>query len=307
MPRTRSTASATATATSTRCSSAWDRRAAARTLTTPARRSRRRIPSRALATCAPYLVDYKGGNHPQSWANSPETRDKHWDDYKDAESGIGFFRGFLEAGLAHCTPDAAVYQWHAHRRQMLVEQAWREVGLLVHQQIIWVKARPVLTRSHYMWQHEPCFYGWSEGSMPPKDRRPTANSSTVWAIDQIGECDGIHLTQKPVDLFLRPIQAHSRPGEVVLEPFSGSGTQIMAAQHLGRACYAMEISPAFVDVAVNRWQTATGEDAILESSGESFAEISEQRKAGSRGDRSKASAKAAPAKRRAKKRVARKS
>ena len=107
-----------------------------------------------LATDPPYLVDYQGGNHPQSWANSPETRDKHWDDYHDSEQGLEFFTGFLSASLAHCVPDVPVYQWHAHKRQALVERAWEEAGLLCHQQIIWTKARAVLTRSHYMWRHE---------------------------------------------------------------------------------------------------------------------------------------------------------
>ena len=72
---------------------------------------------------------------------------------------MAFYRSFLAAALPHLREDAAVYQWHAHRRQALVERAWTECGLLVHQQIIWVKARAVLTHSHYLWQHEPCFYG----------------------------------------------------------------------------------------------------------------------------------------------------
>ncbi len=100
-----------------------------------------------LATDPPYLVDYQGGNHPQSWHNRPETRDKHWDDYTDPVSGLEFFQGFLEVALRHCREDVAVYQWHAHRRQALVEEAWKAAGLLVHQQLIWVKARAVLTRS----------------------------------------------------------------------------------------------------------------------------------------------------------------
>ena len=159
-----------------------------------------------LATDPPYLVDYKGGNHPQSWANSPKTRDKHWDDYSDPASGLAFFQGFLEVALHHCREDVPVYQWHAHKRQALVEQAWEAAGLLVHQQLIWVKARPVLTRSHFMWQHEPCFYGWPKGDMPDKARRPANNATSVWQIDQVGQQDGIHPTQKPVENFARPIQ-----------------------------------------------------------------------------------------------------
>ena len=230
-----------------------------------------------LATDPPYLVDYKGGNHPQSWANRPETRDKHWDDYVDPDQGLAFFQAFLETGLAHCIERAPVYQWHAHRRQSLVERAWEAAGLLVHQQIIWAKARPVLTRSHYMWSHEPCFYGWPKGKMPNKSARPSPNLRTVWEIDQVGQQDGIHPTQKPTRIFEIPIAEHTRPGAVVLESFSGSGTQIIAAEKLGRRCFAMELSAAFVDVAVIRWQQFTGKPATLDGSSATFDEIASAR------------------------------
>lgn len=225
-----------------------------------------------LATDPPYLVDYKGGNHPQSWSNGPETDEKHWDDFVDADQGLAFFRAFLDTALAHCIERVPVYQWHAHRRQSLVERAWVDAGLLVHQQIIWAKARAVLTRSHYMWSHEPCFYGWPKGKMPTKSLRPAPNLRTVWEIDQVGQQDGIHPTQKPTRIFEIPIEEHTRPGSVVLESFSGSGTQIIAAEKLGRRCFAMELSPAFVDVAVIRWQESTGKSAVLDGSGTTFSD-----------------------------------
>ena len=230
-----------------------------------------------LATDPPYLVDYQGGNHPQSWANRPETRDKHWDDYKDPDTGREFFESFLRNALSHCVERVPVYQWHAHRRQMLVEEAWRNCGLLVHQQVIWVKARAVLTRSHMMWQHEPCFYGWPEGKMPSKDRRPDPNATTVWNVDQIGSQDGIHPTQKPVELFTRPISWHTLQNEICLEPFSGSGSSVIAAEMKRRRCFALELSPAYVDVAVKRWQTATGQEATLDGTGQSFEDAAKER------------------------------
>ncbi len=230
-----------------------------------------------LATDPPYLVDYQGGNHPQSWANRPETRDAHWDDYTDPTSGLAFFVDFLRVALAHCIERVPVYQWHATRRQVMVEEAWKANGLLVHQTVIWVKSRPVLTRSFFMWQHEPCFVGWPQGHMPERDRRPVPNATSVWSIDQVGQQDGIHPTQKPLEIFLRPIEWHSRAREVVLEPFSGSGTQLIASEQLGRRCRAMELSPAFVDVAVVRWQTATGQAATLRGDGRTFAEVAAER------------------------------
>jgi len=212
-----------------------------------------------MATDPPYLVDYDGGNHPQSYANRPETRDKKWDDYHDPQAAVSFYAGFIRAALAHLIPNVPVYQWHAHRRQALVEQAWREAGLLVHQQIIWTKSRPVLTRSHYMWAHEPCFYGWPEGKTPK--RKPPPNTSSVWPIGV--ESLGVHPTQKPLEVFERPIGYHTQPGDVVYEPFCGSGTQVIAAERLSRVCYAMELDPHFATVIVARWESFTGGTATL--------------------------------------------
>jgi DNA modification methylase len=228
-----------------------------------------------LASDPPYLVDYKGGNHPQSWHNSPDVKDKHWDDYVDPTTGVEFFTTWLRTALAHCIGRVPIYQWHATRRQVLVEEAWKANGLLVHQTLIWKKARPVLTRSLYMWVHEPCFFGWREGFMPEPDRRPPPNERTVWEIDQVGQQDGIHPTQKPVAIFEKPILFHTQRGEVVLEPFSGSGTQIAAAEKTGRRCFAMEISPAYVDAAIERWQKLTGKVATLD--GNPFAAVREER------------------------------
>jgi DNA modification methylase len=214
-----------------------------------------------LATDPPYLVDYQG---------------EGWDGYEGDDAGVAFFRRFLSVALAHCRKDVPIYHWHAHRRQKLVEEAWEAEGLLMHQQIIWAKSRGTLGRSHFMWAHEPCFYGWRQGSMPVKERRPPASETTVWDIGQAGQQDTDHPTQKPLEVFLKPMRFHTLPGEVVLEPFSGSGSQLMAAEQLGRACYAMEMNAAYVDVAVERWQKATGKQAKLES-GVSFAEVAAER------------------------------
>jgi len=231
-----------------------------------------------LATDPPYLVDYDGSNHPaehhkksgRAAAAGNEVGNKHWDAYIDPDSSVEFFEAWLRAALVHCTERVPVYQWHASKRAALVEEAWRRNGLFVHQQIIWTKNRGVLTRSHYLWQHEPCFYGWREGMQPEKDRRPATTLTTVWPIES--ESDGIHPTQKPTRVFELPIEHQTRPGEVCLEPFSGSGTQIIAAHRLGRRCFAMELSPAFVDAAVLRWQKSTGERAVLDGTGKPFDE-----------------------------------
>ncbi len=229
--------------------------------------------ARLFACDPPYLINYKGGNHPQSWANSPDTKDKHWDDYQDPAKAVEFYVDYLRIGLAHCIDRVPVYQWHGDLRRVIVAEAWECAGLLLHQIIVWVKARPVLTRSHFMWQHEVCAYGWRSGKMPSK---PPANSHSVWTIDQIGESDGIHPTQKPVELARRPILYQTQPGDICYEPFSGSGTTIAAAELTGRRCYAMEISPAFVDVAVLRWQVLTNQTARLDTDGRTFDQAAER-------------------------------
>ncbi len=229
-----------------------------------------------FATDPPYLVDYQGGNHPQAWDNIQDTRDKHWDDYVDPAHAVEFYEGFLKLGLEHSIDRVPVYQWHADLRRPVIVESWKRCGLLLHQIIIWVKSRAVLTRSHFMWQHEPCAYGWAPGSMPVK---PPCNETSVWTIDQIGESDGIHPTQKPVALFKKPMLFHTHPGDICFEPFSGSGTCIAAAEVTGRRCFAMEISPAFVDVAIVRWQNLTGKEATLEGYKTTFAEAKRGRQA----------------------------
>jgi len=212
-----------------------------------------------MATDPPYLVNYRGGNHPQSWHNKQETKDKHWDDYAEGD-GAAFYAAYLRAALAEAlVPAPALYQWYATARHSLVEAAWREAGLLPHQQLVWAKARAVLTRSHFMWQHEPCLYGWVQGKPPA--RRPPANATTVWHVDQKGEQAGVHPTQKPVELFARPIAYHTLPGELIYEPFAGSGTALAAAEQAGRRCFALELAPAYCDVVVARWEGLTGKAA----------------------------------------------
>ncbi len=96
----------------------------------------------------------------------------------------------------------------------------------------------------------------------------TRDQSTLWAIaargDEAEDPETVHGTQKPVEFMLRPILNNSAPGDAIYEPFSGSGTTIIAAEMTGRRCMAMEIDPAYCDVAVQRWQDLTGRKAVLD-------------------------------------------
>ncbi len=195
-----------------------------------------------MPTDPPYLVNYRGGNHPQSWSNSPSVKDKHWDDYREGD-GSAFFAAFLRVALGHAlTGNPAVYQFHASARQALVEAAWLECGLLVHQQLIWVKARPVLTHSHYLWQHEPCFYGWPKGKQPTK--RPPTTARTVWTTTDAWDTSqpveedgatGLHPTQKPVALIRRMVEYHTNPRDIRLRALRGVGHLPGGVRALGAA------------------------------------------------------------------------
>jgi DNA modification methylase len=142
-------------------------------------------------------------------------------------------------------------------------------------QIVWDKGRLVLSRSDYHWQHEPCWYAVREGKTGrwAGDRK----QSTVWNIDKPRKSETGHGTQKPVECMKRPIENNSSPGQTVYEPFSGSGTTIIAGEMTGRCIYAIELNPAYVDVAVKRWQDFTGQQATLEGDGRTFADVSGER------------------------------
>jgi DNA modification methylase len=221
-----------------------------------------------IACDSPYVIGYSGGSHPQSWHNKAATRDKDWSaDYREAEVGSAqaFFASFISVAIdCAARQDAAWYLWHAGLRQPDLQAAMRACGLLVHQQIIWVKSRAVLTHSHYLWAHEGCLYAWLEGH-PPR-LRPPAEATTVWQIASKTDdgARGLNPCQKPIETARRPIVCHTRPGGLVVDLFVGSGTTLIACEELGRVCFAMEISPAFCDAARLRWERFAGTTATLE-------------------------------------------
>jgi DNA modification methylase len=208
------------------------------------------------ATDPPYLVDYTGERPDHDGGNKGGkdwTAVYHEIDIKDA---TGFFRSLFTNVLEVLAPHSAIYCWHAHKRVADIVAVWRELGIHDHQQIIWVKPTPVFGRVFWHFRHEPCLMGWRKGSIPPHDGDQSTNS--VWEIDWEGKARVVgneHPTQKPLEIFARPIRKHTRPGDICFEPFSGSGSQLISAAREGRRCFAIEIEPAFVDVARKRWTT----------------------------------------------------
>jgi DNA modification methylase len=173
------------------------------------------------------------------------------------------------------------YVWHASVFTREVLDGLLRIGFLHHQQIIWDKTRTVLTRTHYWFQHEPCWYVRKKNA--PWFGKAGENS-TIWACPSpkfiMGSSDEEkfdHPTQKPIELMRRPLLNHTKRGESVYEPFLGSGTTLAAAEITERVCYGIELDPKYVDVVVKRWQGLTGGKATLEGDGRTFDEIAAER------------------------------
>lgn len=173
-------------------------------------------------------------------------------------------------------PGRIAYVWHGALHTATVAASLAAAKMKLRAQVIWVKNRPVISRGHYHWQHEPALVVESEDD-EPTDAYEIAcyavraqgssmwaggrKQSTLWEIDVVKNDTG-HSTQKPVECMERPIRNHGRKGDAVYEPFSGSGTTIIACERTGRRCYAMEIDPLYVDTAVKRWEAYTGRKAV---------------------------------------------
>ena len=173
-------------------------------------------------------------------------------------------------------PGDVAYVWHAGLFAGTVGESLIASGFKLRSQIIWDKGQLVLSRGDYHWQHEPCWYAVRGKGHWSGDRKQT----TVWAIAKPQKSETGHGTQKPVECMRRPIENNSSPGQAVYEPFSGSGTTIIAGEQSGRSVYAVELNPAYVDIAVERWQAFTGSTATLEGDDRSFAEVKAVRSAG---------------------------
>jgi DNA modification methylase len=176
------------------------------------------------------------------------------------------------------------YVWHASIFTREVLNGLERIGFLYPQQIIWNKGRTVLTRTHYWYQHEPCWYVRKKNA--PWFGKAGENA-TIWdspspkfimgGSKEDGDEKQDHPTQKPIDLMRRPLLNHTKRGEACYDPFLGSGTTLAAAEITERVCWGIELDPKYVDVVITRWQGLTGGKATLDGDGRTFDEISEER------------------------------
>jgi DNA modification methylase len=166
-------------------------------------------------------------------------------------------------------PGNVAYIWHAGLQAATVQQSIETCGFTVRSQIIWSKDRFALSRGDYHWKHEPCWYAVKGTGTWHGDR----SQCTLWEINSREDSGHGHSTQKPVECMRRPMLNNSSAGQAVYDPFSGSGTSIIAAEMEGRHCYAIELNPAYVDMAVERWQNFTRKEARHAESGRTFASV----------------------------------
>lgn len=207
----------------------------------------------------------------------------------DIKDFAGFYRAFMTAALQFVDERAGIYIWHAFSKVRELLGVCEEMRILVHQNLIWAKPVSLLGYSTYPWRHESCLFGWRQGSRPRANYELAREQSTVlrvgllrtgdpstpeyysdlWEVDYDGRKSNAgakHPTAKPTELFAIPMRVHTDQAAICLEPFSGSGSQIIAGERTGRRVFAIELEPHFCDVAVRRWEDFTGRKAERVSS-----------------------------------------
>lgn len=234
-----------------------------------------------LLTDPPYNVDYEGGTGLKI----------ENDNLAENEFKTLLCQAFHAADLV-MRPGAAFYIWHADSNGLSFREACAKVWR-VRQCLIWNKNSLVLGRQDYQWKHEPCLYGWKDGAghyfeetrtettvIPDAEEinpKKLSKSELVDLCKQLLEserpCTVIdedrpsrsseHPTMKPIKLMARLIRNSSRPGDLVLDTFGGSGSTLIACEQLKRSCCMMELDPRYCDVIVDRWESFTGEKAVL--------------------------------------------
>ncbi len=211
-----------------------------------------------VLTDPPYNVDYEGkSKHRASIVN----------DSMPSEVFYRFLLAAFENLFAVCEAGAPVYVFHSDRESVNFQRALVAAGFRLAQCCQWIKPTFVLGHHDYHVQHEAVLYGWRPGAAHRwyGDR----SQSTVWAFERPVRSD-LHPTMKPVALLSYLTMNSSQAGDVVLDPFGGSGSTLIACVQMGRVARLMEIDARYCDVSVRRWEAFTGELAVREADGALF-------------------------------------
>ncbi len=200
-------------------------------------------------TDPPYNVDYVG-----------KTKDalKIQNDKQTDDKFIEFLSDAFIAADNHLKMGASFYIWHSDSEGLNFRLACINAKWKLRQTLIWEKNSMVMGRQDYQWQHEPCLYGWKEGSSHSwySDRKQT----TIIKHDRPTKSK-LHPTMKPVSLMEYLINNSTKQGDIVFDSFCGSGSTLIACEKLQRSCYGVELDPKYCDVIVKRWEQWTGQKA----------------------------------------------
>ena len=150
------------------------------------------------------------------------------------------------------------YVWYASRNHINFETALNKAGLNVRQQLIWNKNSLIIGRQDYQWKHEPCLYGWKDGA--PHYFINDRSQTTILDFNKPTKNE-LHPTMKPVDLLAYQIKNSSKPNQIVLDLFGGSGSTLIACEQLNRQCFMMEFDEHYCDVIIDRWEKFTNQKA----------------------------------------------
>jgi DNA modification methylase len=216
-------------------------------------------------TDPPYNVNY---------ANTPKDkmRGKNRPIMND-NLGDGFYQFLIDAFTPMVEASrGAIYIAMSSSELDTLQAAFRKAGGKWSTFIIWAKNTFTLGRADYQRQYEPILYGWKDGGK--HYWCGARDQGDVWQIAK-PRANDLHPTMKPVELVERAIKNSSRPGEVVMDPFGGSGTTLIAAERMARGARLIEIDPKYVDVIVARWQDYTGNMAALDGENRTFNDIRE--------------------------------
>ena len=244
-----------------------------------------------VVTDPPYNVDYGAKNEMLNRADKGNRNARAIENDKMNDRAFNAFLTDVYKNIYNATKDGGViYICHADMESVNFIEAFKSVGFHLAQRLIWNKNIFVIGRNDYQWKHEPILYGWKPGAAhyftdsraettvieDKPDINKLSKSELKTLVKQLLEQgapttvinedkplrNADHPTMKPVKLIAYLIRNSSRPGEIVLDTFAGSGTTLIAAEQTGRTCYAVEYDPRYCDVIVKRWEALTGEKAV---------------------------------------------
>lgn len=212
-----------------------------------------------LVTDPPYGVSYASKNKKlNNFDKRNRIQTEIENDHKKPEEMYGLWKTWFKNIRPYSKPGSCYYITGPQGGDsLLLLQSLKEADFILKHILIWVKNKIVLGYCDYNYKHEPILYGWTKGT---HNFYGKGGESSVWEVDK-PQKSKMHPTMKPVELFARAIKNSSKQGQMVLDPFLGSGTTLIACEQLNRICCGIELSPDYCDIIINRWERLTNEKA----------------------------------------------